>query len=96
MTESTRQFLIPDWKKILIAPILLGLTYLYVVNCSHGGVFTCEAYGLPMSYLRMFSGDFVFYPEYSILWLGLAVDIVFWYLVSCAIVFGLVRSRKRR
>lgn len=95
MKQSVKQFLKPDWRRILITLAALGLTYFHEVNCSHGGVFTCQAHGLPIPYFRMSSGDFVYYPEYSILWVGLTADLVFWYLVSCAIVFGLVRSRKR-
>jgi hypothetical protein len=54
----------------------------------------CEAHGLPISYFRMSSRDFVYGPEYSVLWLGLVVDLVFWYLVASAIVFALMQSRK--
>jgi hypothetical protein len=56
----------------------------------------CEAYGFPISYFRMSSGDFVYYPEYSILWLGLVVDLIFWYFISSAIVFALTQLKKRR
>jgi len=96
MKQSVKQFLKPDWRKILITLILLGLTYFYKVDCSPGGVFICEAYGFPISYLRMSSGDLVYYPEYSILWLGLVVDLIFWYFVSSAIVFALMHLKKRR
>jgi hypothetical protein len=96
MKRSVRQFLKPDWRKILITLAALGLTYFYEVDCSAGGVFTCEAYGLPISYLRMSSGDFVYDLEYSVLWLGLVVDLVCWYLVSCAVVFALTQSKRRR
>jgi hypothetical protein len=96
MKQSVRQFLKPDWRRILITLVVLGLTYFYEVDCSPGGVFTCEAYGLPTSYLRMSSGDFVYDPEYSVLWLGLVADLVCWYLVSCAIVFALAQLKRRR
>jgi len=96
MKQSVKQFLKPDWRKILITLILLGLTYFYKVNCSPGGVVICEGYGLPISYLRMWSGDFAYRPQYSILWLGLVVDLIFWYFVSSAIVFALIQSKKRR
>jgi hypothetical protein len=94
MKQSVRQFLKPDWRRILITLVVLGLTYFYEVDCSPGGVFMCEAHGLPISYFRMSSGDFVYGPEYSVLWLGLVVDLVFWYLVASAIVFALMQSRK--
>jgi len=96
MKQSVKQFLKPDWRRILITLILLGLTYFYKFDCSPGGVFICEAYGFPISYFRMSSGDFVYYPEYSILWLGLVVDLIFWYFVSSAIVFALIQLQKRR
>jgi hypothetical protein len=96
MKQSVRQFLKPDWRKILITLILLGLTYFCKVNCSPGGLVICEAYGFPISYFRMWSGDFAYRPQYSILWLGLVVDLIFWYFVSSAIVFALIQSKKRR
>jgi hypothetical protein len=43
----------------------------------------------------MWSGDFVYNPQYSILWLGLVVDLIFWYFVSSAIVFT-IQSKKWR
>ena len=96
MKQSVRQFLKPNWRRILITLVVLGLTYFYEVDCSPGGVFTCEAYGLPTSYLRMSSGDFVYDPKYAVLWLGLAVDLVFWYLVSCAILLARTHLKDRR
>jgi len=83
-----------DWRRILTTLILLGLTYFYKVDCS-AGVFMCEAYGFPVSYLRMSSGDFVYRAEYAVLWVGLVADLVFWYVVSSAIVFALMRLGKR-
>jgi len=96
MKQAVEQFLKPDWRRVLITLIFLGLTYFYKVDCSAGGVFVCEAYGFPVSYLLMSSGDFVYRPEYSVLWVGLVADLVFWYVVSSAIVFALMRLRQRR
>ena len=92
---TMREFLKPDRVRILTTLIFLGLTYFYKVDCS-AGVFMCEAYGFPASYFRISSGDFVYHPEYSVLWVGLVVDLVFWYLVSSGIVFALMRLMKRR
>ena len=94
MKQSVKQFLKPDWRKILITLILLSLTYFYKVDCP--GMLICEAYGFPVSYLRMISGDFVYSPNYSILWLGLVADLIFWYFVSSAVVFTFIRLKHRR
>ena len=94
MKQSVKQFLRPDWRKILLALILSGLTYFYKVNCLPPGMLgVCEGYGFPVSYLRMSGGDFVYWPQYSILWLGLVVDLIFWYFICSAIVFAFIRFK---
>lgn len=86
--ETINEFLKPDWRKILIVLIFMGLSYFFKVDCLQPGMLgACEVYGFPMPYLGMESGDFVYVPQYSILWLGLIIDFVFWYLISSAIIF---------
>jgi len=96
MKQSVKQFLKPDWRKILITLIVLGLTYFYKADCLPPGMLICEAYGFPISYFHVWSGDLFYYPQYSILWLGLVVDLIFWYFISSAIVFALMQLKKRR
>ena len=97
MKQSIKRFLKPDWIKLLGALIFPGLTYFYRVNCLPPGMLgVCEAHGFPISYFRMSSGDFVYWPQYSILWLGLVVDLIFWYFVSSAIVFTFIQLKHRR
>ena len=97
MKQSVKQFLKPDWIKILGTLISLGLTYFYRVNCLPQGMLgICETYGFPVSYLRMSSGDFAYWPQYSILWMGLVVDLIFWYFASSAVVFTFIQLKQRR
>ena len=96
MKQSVKKFLKPDWIKVLVALILTGLTYFYKVDCLPPALLICEAYGFPVSYLRMSSGDFFYWPEYSILWLGLVVDLIFWYFISSTVVFIFIRLKHRR
>ena len=93
MKQSVKQFLKLDWRKILITLVLLGLTCFYKVHCP--GMLICESYGFPVSYLRMSSGDLVYSPKYSILWLGLVVDLIFWYFVSSAVIYTFTRLKHR-
>src|SRR4030042_2958895 len=90
MKQSVKQFLKPDWRKILITLIILGLTYFYKTDCPPPALLICEVYGFPVSYLCMDSGDLFYSPKYHILWLGLVVDLIFWYFVSSAVVFAIM------
>jgi hypothetical protein len=97
MMQSVKQFLRPDWRKILGVLVFSDLAYFYEVNCLPQGMLgVCEAHGFPISYLRISSGDLVYLPQYSVLWLGLVVDLIFWYFVSSAIVFALIQLKHLR
>lgn len=86
--QLLKQFLKPDWRNILLTLIFMGFSYFFKVNClPPGRLGVCEKYGFPISYLSMGSGDFFYLPQYSILWWGLVVDLIFLYLISCSIIF---------
>ncbi len=94
--KSIKQFLKPDLRKVLFVLVFIGFSYLFKGSClSSGRLGVCEEYGFPMHYLGMNSGDFVYLPQYSILWAGLAIDLIFWYLVSCLLISVWDKIRKK-
>ncbi len=93
---NLKQFLKLNWKKILLTIIFVGFSYFLKTDCLPPGMLgACENYGFPMPYLNMGSGDFVYFPQYSILWLGLIVDLIFWYFISFIIISVFKRLKNR-
>ena len=94
--ETIKQFLKPDWRKVLVVLIFIGFSYFFKVDCLPVEMLgVCEEYGFPMPYLRIGSGDFAYIPQYSIMWLGLITDLVFWYLISSGIIFTYNKFRTK-
>ncbi len=87
--KTIKEFLKPDWRNVLVVLVFMGLSYFFKVDCLPPGMLgVCEKYGFPVPYLAMGSGDFAYFPNYFILWLGLITDLVFWYLISSGIIFA--------
>jgi membrane protein implicated in regulation of membrane protease activity len=83
-----KQFLKPDWRKMVLFVILLILSLLYEWPCTRSSV--CR--GLIFSYAtKFFLSD-----NYDILWVQFVLNIVIWYLLSCLIVWIYDKFRKRK
>lgn len=86
---NIKQFLNPDWRKIVVFAITLVFMFLYVYNCYppySSGI--CEARGFSLIYYNYHTVSKM--PpegETSIFYLELIIDLITWYLLSCIIVF---------
>ena len=99
-----KEFLNPNWKKVLILSILIASAYFYVNNCN-GDVSTspvsCISRGFPFPFLtlhRYFSAvDFsTTVLKKEIHYFNLIIDIVSLYLLSCflTIVYNKIKAKK--
>jgi hypothetical protein len=105
MKQLIKQFLMPNWRKILIAIILMGLSLFFVHSPTFPGPdelgrmaivdFYSIGRGLPLPYLIINIGGGMA-QGFSIFYLGLVIDLIFWYLISCLIIFiyNKLRSKK--
>lgn len=75
-----KEFIRPDLKKIIISIILLVFFLLFEYNWAFGELYV-QARGLPFPILTYDSGYYFF------IYFGLIGDIIFWYLISCLIIF---------
>ncbi|MBU3924588.1 hypothetical protein KJ854_01485 [Patescibacteria group bacterium] len=98
--ESIKQFLMPDWRKILLAIILLlGSLYIPVYeprvdfNLPSGVNFDSQAFyssaGFPLKYF--FIVNYTTEINYS----NLFIDIIFWYFISCFLISAWDKIRKK-
>ena len=87
-----KEFLKPDWKKILITLVIVLLSFFYAYK-----PLTVDAYeeyhGLPIFYWKYFKGSGPIMtgmnpPEAvtEFLYVNLFIDMVFWYLISCILI----------
>jgi len=84
---NLKEFLKPDWKKMIVTIVLLGVSFLYIHQVFEEGV-NIE-YGLPLPSIAKIYPSLVEFGQplqlyYTPLPVGFAVDLVFWYLVSCS------------
>jgi hypothetical protein len=92
----TYQLLIPDLKKIVLTVILMGLSLLYLFNPQYviGSSFTGR--GFPVPFYRISScSDFGGCLGSGVLYDYLVIDIIFWYLLSCLIVWIYDKVKKK-
>ena len=97
---TLKQFLKPDWRKILLTIILIVPSFM-IENCI-GLCLDCGFnYAIPLSFYCSMEGPFHFaelsssnYPLTTSLAFSI-IDIIFWYLISCLIVWVYDKFRKR-
>lgn len=86
--ETIKQFLRPNWRKIIVG-IILTLISIFFVQRNISPLFITDVfimeYGFPLAWLIK-SGGFVGY-SFHINYLKLTVDLIFWYFPSCLVVF---------
>ena len=90
-----KQFLKPDWRKILIFVIFFALSYLR----KSAGTIPALGYlflyhGFPFYYFSIWLNFNVVW-KIKILWVGLLIDVVFWYLFSCFIIWIYDKVKKK-
>ena len=93
-----KEFLKPDWKKIVIF-VILFILFSFLMN----NPFYIEDKGFPLVYLDfavygpslLASGTLIDYrgPIFSIM--NLVVDFIFWYLLSCLIIWVYNKVKKK-
>lgn len=88
----------PDWKKIVIFVVLIVIVSIpnlatYCPGC------TRESHGFPLGLYELPGCEptppTFKCPEYRMVYSGLVVDIVFWYLISCLIIRIYYKIRKK-
>jgi len=93
-----KQFLKPDWRKIVVFAIIFIITYILVYDC--GDILSsalCEARGFPMTcWSRHTVSKMPPRMEDVISYFGLITDLIIWYLLSCLIVWIYDKFRKRK
>jgi len=86
-----KEFFKPDWRKILIFLVLFILSSLASIKiylCNMMGIGPCPiGYGFPLEFL---------YPilDFKNL-INLLIDIIFWYLLSCLIIWIYDKVKKK-
>jgi len=98
---SWKEFLKPDWRKIVITLALIGLSFLYIYEPLIADAY--EAYrGLPLFYWKYFvgagpliEGMEVPEPVTEFLYFNLIIDLIFWYLLSCLIIWIYDKVKKK-
>ncbi len=105
--ETIKEFLKPNWKKIIIAIIFIITSLLFVYDhilpllksesdCMTEVTivdFYTIARGFPLPYLLIDIGGGIA-QGFSIFYLGLLVDSIFWYFFSCLVIFIWNKFRK--
>ncbi len=87
MKIKLKEFLRPDWKKVLITVLILGITLLYKYEPPVSDAYIVD-HGLPLGFVEGFQGaktGQVDTLHYSVLPIQLVLDIIAWYLISCLI-----------
>lgn len=99
-----KEFFKPTIKKIIFFIILFILTSLIpsrsfiIVESFCGypdGICLDEARGLPISYYQLASGGIGGWNYGGLIYPFLVIDLIFWYLVSCPIIWIYDKVRKR-
>ncbi|TSC53948.1 MAG: hypothetical protein LiPW16_233 [Microgenomates group bacterium LiPW_16] len=96
MKNSIKQFLKLEWRKGLIFIFLTGISLLLVYpDYPLPADFYTVGRGWPLPYLTINIGGGVT-QGVSIFYLGLVTDLIFWYLISCLIIFIYNKLRGKR
>jgi hypothetical protein len=85
-----KQFLKPDWKKILLTVILFLISTRYV---SFLGLDAPYYIGFPINVYYMAGWPM---STKGFFYLGIVIDLIFYYLISCLIVWIYDKVRKKR
>ena len=83
---TLKQFLKPDWRKIVIFVVLFIFSSFFLPVPS---AISQNYMGLPFSYLKGYYGE---YSEFDVV--SLLLDLIFYYLLSCLIVWIYDKFRK--
>ncbi len=87
MKIKLKEFLKPDWKKVLITVLILGITLLYKYEPRVFDAYIVY-HGLPLGFIEGFQGGKMGQVDtlhYSVLPFQMIIDLIIWYLVSCLI-----------
>ena len=101
MSMTLKQSLKPDWRKIVIF-VVLSVIFLYLFN---NAVTIGELYypvkGFPLPYYYNRSGGMLssgvlvdYIPNFNLL--NFILDLIFWYLLSCLVIWIYDKFRKRK
>lgn len=88
--SKLKEFFKPDWKKIILLIIFLIFVFFHVEICSPwGAAGICEARGspLPLYICQTKVGPGANASLGCSLSYGLIIDLIFWYSISCSLIF---------
>jgi len=89
-----KQFLRPDWRKIVIFIVLLLISLVIVYDMPVGELLTSFR-GLPLPVLFFYNSDWHPIPIWYVLLLFGLIDLIFWYLLSCLIIWIYGKIKKK-
>jgi hypothetical protein len=93
----TYQLLIPDLKKIVLTVILMGLSLLYIYDLKYATGVSFVGRGFPATFYRISScTEFSGCLGSGVLYDFLVIDIIFWYLISCLMVWIFIKRKEKR
>jgi hypothetical protein len=84
-----KQFLKPDWRKIVIFIVLLIVFLPWKSDIIVGELYW-RAWGFPWPILAHKEGLFL-----TLIYQGLIIDLIFWYLISCLIIWIYDKLKKK-
>ena len=103
--ESVKKFLKPDWRKVTLVIIFILSGYLYINGYSNRTIelillppVKYEAHGLPIAYYNCKLTYTSVNPlsECLISYFNLIIDTVFWYFISCFVVFAWDKRKNKK
>ena len=87
-----KEFLKPNWKKIMIMIILLLISSIRIPKvCLFIGTSCPESYGLPLVFYEIGYLDNVTNSPINFI-----IDLIFWYIVSCIVVTIYDKFKKKK
>lgn len=102
-SKNWKEFLKPNWKKIILTLIFILLSFLYFQMPSRvvTGIHRDEYHGLPLPFYHYLIGfrilpsqEIEYIDSSNFLYPNLLIDLIFWYLISCLMVLIYEEFRK--
>jgi len=87
-----KQFLKPDWRKITIVVILVLIGFFSVQNCAPRG----KSYPLILFPFYFYEGYQNMVSNCSVDFIPAITSVIYWYILSCIIIWLYDKFRKRK
>lgn len=97
---SLKQFLKPSWGKIIIFIVLAGVCLVFYKTYPRlisGSETIHIILGYPLKYIEYSYGAFdLILDVVRVNYLNLAIDLIFWYLASCLVIFAWDKIKNKK